>query len=154
MVNWDWGQADHVSQLINLECPMKVLRGRSVLCLGQEFVPSPRDGSRVSIPLRDTKTVADQRHVRLSAQARRTTVNEGMGVVPRIVLAMGADLVEAAADPGSSSSSDLSAFDLVLVKAQDDMAHVQLAKGHIVHLPWLKDCLITNRLHPFPCPAA
>ncbi|EIN07281.1 hypothetical protein PUNSTDRAFT_127052 [Punctularia strigosozonata HHB-11173 SS5] len=128
LINWDWGQADHVSQLINLQCPMKVLRGKTVLCLGLDFVPNPRAGSRAS----------------------KNSVNEGVAVVPRIVLAMGADLVEAAAEPALSSSPDLSAFDLIMVKSPDDMEDVQPANGHVVHLPWIKDCLITNRLHPYP----
>lgn len=73
-----------------------------------------------------------------------------MAVVPRIVLAMGADLVEAAAEQALSSSPDLSAFDLIMVKSPDDMENVHPANGYVVHLPWIKDCLITNRLHPYP----
>ena len=68
-------------------------------------------------------------------------------MIPRIVLCMGADRVEAAADV---KPNDLSAFDLVVLKDDEGAKRRKLKGAKCVCINWVKECLITSRLLPLP----
>jgi hypothetical protein len=63
---------------------------------------------------------------------------------------MGASRVEAVTEV-KFASKDLSAYDYVVIKDSDERPK-DLPKDDdvtAVHVPWVKDCLITGRLLPF-----
>jgi hypothetical protein len=67
---------------------------------------------------------------------------EASTAVPRIILAMGADRVEAAADT-QSASERLSAYDYVV--SQDPLPDLG-AGVKTVNVEWVKDCLVSRKL--------
>ena len=72
---------------------------------------------------------------------------ESSRTVPRIVLAMGADRVEAVAD-AKHASSVLNQYDYVVVKEVIPQPRVRGAT--YVDVTWIKECLIAGRLFPPP----
>ena len=69
-------------------------------------------------------------------------------MVPRIVLSMGAATVESVGDP-KHASKDLEDYDYIVFREERDKARLP----HLVHcvdVAWVKDCLISGRLHRLP----
>ncbi|KAL5529763.1 hypothetical protein ACEPAG_5748 [Sanghuangporus baumii] len=124
MVDLDWGSsAEHMTEIMENPVPLKVLNGSSVLCIGPELFPQPP---------KKLMTDADR-----ALEASRT--------VPRIILAMGADCVEAAVSAKHASQS-LDQYDYVVVKESIPQPRVRGAT--YVDVTWIKECLIAGRLFP------
>ena len=66
-------------------------------------------------------------------------------MVHRIVLCMGAATVESVSDHKHASAA-LDHYDYVIVKDNVRFPHIE----HCVDVAWVKDCLISGRLHPLP----
>ena len=66
-------------------------------------------------------------------------------MVPRIVLCMGAERVESVADP-KHASKDLDAYDYIVFREEKDKSRFSHLK-RCVDVAWVKDCLISGRLH-------
>ncbi|KAL5489753.1 hypothetical protein ACEPAI_4585 [Sanghuangporus weigelae] len=124
MVDLDWGSsAEHMTEIMENPVPLKVLNGTSVLCVGPELFPHPP---------KKLMTDADR-----ALEASRT--------VPRIILAMGTDRVEAVADAKHASQA-LNQYDYVVVK--ESMPHPCVRSATYVDVTWIKECLIAGRLFP------
>jgi hypothetical protein len=60
---------------------------------------------------------------------------------------MGAKRVEAASEIRHASDPSLETFDYVVVKDATEVMHgIPKATATLVHLPWVKECLIAGRL--------
>ena len=70
-------------------------------------------------------------------------------MVPRIILAMGASVVEAVPDVKTMSPKLLSEYDYVIVKERGAISRIP-ANIRCVPFAWAKDCLIAGRLLPYP----
>jgi hypothetical protein len=76
---------------------------------------------------------------------------EASRTVPRIILAMGAARVEAVPDTKLSSDQSLKAFHYIVIKDPDeDLPSLPNTDVNLVHVPWVKECLIAGRLLPLP----
>ncbi|KAL5532573.1 hypothetical protein ACEPAF_4347 [Sanghuangporus sanghuang] len=124
MVDLDWGSsAEHMTEIMENPVPLKVLNGTSVLCVGPELFPQPP---------KKLMTDADR-----ALEASRT--------VPRIILTMGADRVEAVADAKHASQA-LNQYDYVVVK--EGIPQPRVRGATYVDVTWIKECLIAGRLFP------
>jgi len=76
-----------------------------------------------------------------------------VNIVPRIILCMGAKVVEAVTSP-KHASQPLSEYGYIVVREDDVWAkYPQLrGAGQVVTWSWVKDCLISSRLLPIPTP--
>jgi len=131
MVDLDWGNCtEHLGDIMSNRVASKLFRGNSILCLGADLVPLPK-GKRTTSDTEKAK------------EASRT--------VPRIILAMGAERVEAVSEIRFASDQSFKGFDYVVVKDKGevvpDLPNDALT---LVHLPWVKDCLIAGRLLEAP----
>ncbi|EGN93269.1 hypothetical protein SERLA73DRAFT_189814 [Serpula lacrymans var. lacrymans S7.3] len=127
LIDMDWGNSpEHLSEIMYNPVASKLFSLKSVVCVGADFVPLPRAK-------------------KVNSDAERA--KEASRTVPYIILAMGADRVEAVSDIKYASKSDLASFDYVVVKDNGE-AGVSLRQDGVklVHLSWVKDCLIAGRL--------
>jgi len=62
---------------------------------------------------------------------------------------MGSEQVEAVCDP-KHASADLTEFDYVIMKEEDDVEKYAREGVTCVHVPWMKECLIASQLLPLP----
>ena len=156
-VNLRWG--DKSQQLREIYRDMygsnSILRGKSVLCIGLELFPPGKSRSlkRVSAytmcdihPL--SKTVMG---FKLNSEDDRQ--NESTRKLPSIILAMGADHVEAVCDV-KYAHYKMNGYDLVLAKDVEDVKKFNsTGKGDrppCVHIPWVKECLVAGKLLDIP----
>ena len=76
---------------------------------------------------------------------------EASRTVPHIILAMGAERVEAVSEISCVSDQSFETFDFVLVKDLNEFVHdLPNDVVMVVHLPWVKECLIAGRLLDTP----
>lgn len=73
---------------------------------------------------------------------------EVMNTIPHIVLAMGADAVEAATEPRYAARK-LSDYDYVVIRDANRYGP-EFSNCVTVHWNWVKECLIASRLIPLP----
>jgi len=126
-VNLGWGdKTQSLNDVLVNPLASKLFWGKSVLCIGEDIFPilkrNNSDGERQKEPGR---------------------------TVPRIVLAMGAELVEAVVDH-RHASADLGEYDYVLVKDVKEVKEYAREGVTCVHVPWMKECLIASQLLPLP----
>ncbi|KAH7919016.1 hypothetical protein BV22DRAFT_1108220 [Leucogyrophana mollusca] len=128
LIDLDWGNSqEHLTEIMSNLAASKLFTDKSILCVGADFVPLPKT--------RKTPSVDGNK------EASRS--------VPWIILAMGASRVEAVFDVKSASSKDLKVFDYVVVKDCDEAGKdLREADVTLVHVPWVKECLIAGRLLP------
>ncbi|KAH7913741.1 hypothetical protein BJ138DRAFT_1133891 [Hygrophoropsis aurantiaca] len=128
LIDMDWGNSlEHVTEIMSNLAASKLFTDKSILCLGAEFVPTPKSRKASSVDG--------------TLEASRS--------VPWIILAMGASRVEAAFDLKSASSKNLQSFDYVVVKDNDEaVENLRESDVTLVHVPWIKQCLIAGRLLP------
>ena len=121
---------------MNNQVASRLFEGKSILCLGPEFVPAKAKG-KVSRPV----TIVGPLSLILFHQQNLTDPDANNGgaseAVPRIILTMGAARVEAALDIKAASSKP-SAFDYVVTNQNVD--------AKTVTVEWVKDCLISRKL--------
>jgi hypothetical protein len=151
MVDLDWGNCtEHLSDIMSNPVASKLFSNNSILCLGADFVPLPK-GKRV----RPTQYIAQAKALTTLVPAQTTSETEkgkeASRTVPRIILAMGAKRVEAVAEIRFASDQSCKVFDYVVVKDKgevvDDLPNDAIT---LVHLPWVKECLIAGRLLEAP----
>lgn len=72
--------------------------------------------------------------------------------MPSIILSMGARRVEAVTEAKYSSDPTFKAFDFVVVKDSSDCIPglPKSSTTKLVHVPWVKESLVTGRLLPLP----
>lgn len=71
-----------------------------------------------------------------------------MNAVPGIILAMGADAVEAVTEPRYATRK-LSEYDYVVIRDANRYGP-EFSNCVTVHWSWVKECLIASRLIPLP----
>lgn len=127
-IDFDWGNSIHqLKQIMSNAVPCKLFAEKSVLCVGPEMIPQPR-GKR--LPGVDEKG------------------QEAINAVARIILAMGAEYVEAVTDI-QHATSGVSAYDFVIIREASHYSP-ELSDATTVHWNWVKDCLIASRYLPLP----
>lgn len=156
-VNLRWG--DKSKQLCeiyrDLHGSNSTLRGKSVLCIGTELFPpgKPRSLKRVSAYVISDIRPLSEPEINLQINTEDDRQNESTRKLPSIMLAMGADHVEAVYDE-KHAAYKTSEYDLVLVRDAEDVRKFNSAgKGDrppCVHIPWVKECLIAGRLLDVP----
>ncbi|KAF5380888.1 hypothetical protein D9615_004022 [Tricholomella constricta] len=114
-VDVDWGNSVHqLNDIMDNRVPCKLFDGKSILCVGSEMVPAPK-GKKF--------TGAEEK------------TQEAHNAVTRIILAMGADRVEAISDL-KYASAPISSFGFVIVKEASHFGP-HLENGTTVHWPWM-----------------
>ena len=84
----------------------------------------------------------------LPCQGGLDVAKEASRIVPWIIICMGASRVEAVAEV-KFASKDLSEYDYIVIKDFSERPKDLLEDGlTLVHVPWVKDCLIAGRLLP------
>jgi hypothetical protein len=73
---------------------------------------------------------------------------EATNAVPRIILAMGADVVEAVIE-SRYATEKLSEYDYVVIR-DANLYGPEFSNCVTVHWSWVKECLIASRLFPLP----
>ena len=73
---------------------------------------------------------------------------QATGALPRIILAMGAETVEAVTE-SSLASHELTEYDYIVLRDPAQYSS-QFAGCTTVHWAWVKECLIASRLLPLP----
>ncbi|KAG6814480.1 hypothetical protein H0H92_000005 [Tricholoma furcatifolium] len=127
-LDMNWGQSiHHLTDIMGNKAPCKLLKGKSVLCVG-DMVPKMK--------IKKLTVVEEKSH-------------EAHNAATRIILAMGADRVEAVNDI-AYASTPLEDFDLVIVKQDKDYDPELMLAEKTVHWNWVKECLVASRLLPQP----
>ncbi|KAG6866984.1 hypothetical protein C0991_003900 [Blastosporella zonata] len=124
-VDFDWGTSvHHLGHIMDNKIPCKLLDGKSILCVG-DTVPKMRLKKRTCV---------------------EEKAYEAHNALTRIILAMGADRVEAVSEV-TYASAPLPEFDFVVIKKPE---HYSPSSGMVpdktVLWTWVKDCLIASRL--------
>ncbi|CAL1704626.1 unnamed protein product [Somion occarium] len=126
-VDLDWGSShSHLHDIMADKVPAKLFRKKNIVCLSPDFVPNITKGG--------------------TSDADRA--KEATGLVPKIILCMGASRVEAVPD-GKYASQSLKQFDYVIVKEEGEVAPLRLKGVPCVHFGWVKECLVAGRLLDF-----
>ncbi|KAH9946119.1 uncharacterized protein BXZ73DRAFT_37633, partial [Epithele typhae] len=125
MVDLQWGNSVHyMSDITKNRVPHKVFNGMAILCISPEFVRSKGKKQNAN----DIKR------------------KEAQEMVPRIILCMGAASVESVGDP-KLASRKLAEYDYVVARDEPDRKKFSRSCSNCVGLAWVKDCLISGRLH-------
>lgn len=120
-----WGETvDHLRGIMVNKVPSKLFDRLSILCIGQDMFPP--NGKRAS-------GLDDEGH---------------QNAIARIILAMGAERVEAVTDL-KHASIPADNFDLVVIKEAQHCTS-SLPKEKTVHWQWVKESLIASRRLPLP----
>lgn len=156
-VNLRWG--DKSKQLCEIyrdpHGSSSALRGKSVLCIGPELFPpgKPRSLKRVSVYVIPDSRPFSEPEVNLQINTEDDRQNESTRKLPSIMLAMGADHVEAVYDE-KHAAYKTTEYDLVLVRDVEAVRKFNsTGKGDrppCVHIPWVKECLIAGKLLDIP----
>ncbi|KAG2158219.1 uncharacterized protein EDB93DRAFT_1077479 [Suillus bovinus] len=129
LVDLDWGNCkEHLADIMSNTVASKLFSGKTLLCLGSDLVPLPSRGGR---------------------KGGSDTTQDASRVVPWIMICMGASRVEAVTEI-KFASKDLPAYDYVVVKEASDFPEDLQDDVTLVHVPWVKDCLISGRLLALP----
>jgi hypothetical protein len=143
-VNLGWGdKTQGLNDILVNPLASKLFWGKSVLCIGEDIFPILKRVSTYSRSL-VSKLMSVEKNNSDSEKQK-----EPGRTVPRIVLAMGAELVEAVVDH-RHASADLSEYDYVLVKDAKEVKEYTGEGVTCVHVPWMKECLIASQLLPLP----
>ncbi|KAG6816444.1 hypothetical protein H0H87_005999 [Tephrocybe sp. NHM501043] len=128
-VDIDWGSSKHhLLDIMDSKVPCKLFSGKSILCVG-DMVPKPR-GKKLSL-------VEEKSH-------------EAHNALTRIILAMGADHVEAVSDV-VYASAPIHEFDFIVIKKDEDYRpEAGMTAEQTVHWNWVKECLVASRFLPQP----
>ncbi|KDR81687.1 hypothetical protein GALMADRAFT_239810 [Galerina marginata CBS 339.88] len=129
-VDVDWGNSIHqLKDIMSNSVACKLFANKNILCVGPEMVPSPKGKRRAGA---DDKT------------------QEAINAVPQIILAMGADTVEAVTDIRFASYK-LKEYNYLIIREENQyLPKYADTECKTVHWTWVKECLIASRLLPFP----
>ncbi|TFK42505.1 hypothetical protein BDQ12DRAFT_676322 [Crucibulum laeve] len=124
-VDLDWGDCrDHLTHIMENKVPSKLFTKKSILCVGPDLMPFPKGRKQSGI------------------------VDKSQEAINHIILAMGADRVEAVMEL-SYASRDVDSYDYVVIR--EDVEYTpELAEATVVTWTWVKNCLIASRLVPLP----
>ncbi|KAG2349778.1 hypothetical protein BDR05DRAFT_253633 [Suillus weaverae] len=129
LIDIDWGNCkEHLTDIMSNTVASKLFSDKTVLCLGSDLVPLPSRGGR---------------------KGGSDATQDASRVVPWIMICMGASRVEAVTEV-KFASKDLLAYDYVIVKEATDFPKDLQDDVTLVHVPWVKDCLISGRLLTLP----
>lgn len=137
-VNLRWG--DKSQQLHETYTDMygsnsTLLDEKAILCIGLELFPPGKSKGLKRINTEDDRQ------------------NKSTRELPGIMLAMGADQVEAVCDL-KDAQHEINDYDFVLVKDLEEVKKFNgVVKGErppCVHIPWVKECLVAGRLLDVP----
>jgi len=146
-IDFDWGNSIHqLKHIMSNAVPCKLFAEKSILCVGPEMIPQPK-GKRVCLnSLSSVLHALTVMFVQLPGVDEKA--QEAINAVARIILAMGAESVEAVTDI-QHASTGVSAFDFVIIR---EASHYfpELSNATTVHWNWVKDCLIASRYLPLP----
>lgn len=150
LLDLNWGNSiEYLTEIMSNPVAPKIFAGKSVLCVAPEWVPvASKAVRRVGGSSLDDIRCSDNTFLQNNSDNEKA--KESARMVPRIILAMGAARVEAVPELKHASSSDLSAFDLVVVKEQHDASRIPGKATRCVNFQWVKDCLIAARLLSYP----
>ncbi|KAH0583784.1 hypothetical protein H2248_009387 [Termitomyces sp. 'cryptogamus'] len=126
-VDINWGTSvHHLTDIMENRVPCKLFSGKSILCVG-DVVPK-------------------MRNKKLSLAEEKA--QEAHNAITHIILAMGADRVEAVTDI-NYASAPLHEFDFVVIKkAEHYSPELGMVPNKTVHWNWVKECLVASRLLP------
>ncbi|KAL7283385.1 hypothetical protein ACG7TL_002815 [Trametes sanguinea] len=123
LIDVDWGNSKHhLTAIAESRVPPKVFSGKSIICVSPDFVPGRQRGKK--------------------------NENGSFDSVPRIILCMGADTVEAVTDE-KFASHDMGEYDYIVVREQPAFERLKVYE-RCVDVKWVKDCLISGRLVQVP----
>ncbi|EFI28374.1 hypothetical protein CC1G_13908 [Coprinopsis cinerea okayama7 len=130
MVDLNWGtSAYHLANIMDNPAPMKLMKGTSVLCVGHDIFPQPKGKSHPN---------------------NEQGFQDGINYCTRIILAMGADSVEAVLNPDFASRG-FDDYTYIVTRAPPaENKWPELPRSRLVDWSWVKSCLIANRLLPTP----
>ena len=131
---------------MNNRVACKLFAGKSILCVGQDMVCHPK-GKRVSLLSYSSQTPPFTNFA-LQRAGNDDKTPEASNSVPRIILAIGAEVVEAVTEPRHASQG-LSNYDYLVIREPAQYS-AQFADCTVVHWAWVKDCLIASRYLPLP----
>ncbi|KIM49330.1 hypothetical protein M413DRAFT_438515 [Hebeloma cylindrosporum] len=127
-VDIDWGNSIHqLKDIMSNTVASKLFERKTILCVGPGMVSQPKGRRRAGV---DDKG------------------QEAMNAVPRIILAMGADAVEAVTEPRYATRK-LSDYDYVVIR-DANLYGPEFSNCVTVHWSWVKECLIASRFIPLP----
>ncbi|KAJ2994442.1 hypothetical protein NUW54_g7551 [Trametes sanguinea] len=119
LIDVDWGNSKHhLTDIATSQVPSKVFSGKSIVCVSPDFVPGRQRGKKND--------------------------NSSIDSVPRIILCMGADTVEAVTDE-KYASHDIREYDYIVLREKQAFERLR-GYERCVDVNWVKDCLISGRL--------
>ncbi|KAF9484732.1 hypothetical protein BDN70DRAFT_872278 [Pholiota conissans] len=127
-IDIDWGNSiHHLTDIMNNPVARKLYTGKSILCVGHDMICPPKTKRR---------TGTDERALEAST------------ALPRIILAMGAEIVEAVTEARYASKS-LADYDYLVIKEPEQYLR-EYSQCTTVHWPYVKQCLLASRHLPLP----
>ncbi|KAG1756675.1 uncharacterized protein EDB91DRAFT_1093869 [Suillus paluster] len=129
LVDLDWGNCkEHLIDIMSNTVASKLFSGKTILCIGADFVPLPPRGGR---------------------KGGFDATQDASRIVPWIMICMGASQVEAVTEV-KVASKELLAYDHVVVKESTERPKDIQDDVTLADVPWVKDCLISGRLLQTP----
>ncbi|PPQ93283.1 hypothetical protein CVT25_015281 [Psilocybe cyanescens] len=127
-IDIDWGNSFYqLKDIMSNAVACKLFADKSILCVGPEMVCQPKGKRRAAV---DDKA------------------QEATNAIPQIILAMGADIVEAVTDP-RYATRQLKEYDYLVIREKHQYLS-QFSECVTVHWTWVKECLIASRYLPLP----
>ncbi|TFK30009.1 hypothetical protein FA15DRAFT_752133 [Coprinopsis marcescibilis] len=129
-VDADWGSSsDYLKDIMSNAVPTKLFKGASVLCVGPDMLPRNK-GKR--------QPEFDQR------------AQEATNALGRVMLCMGADLVEAVLEP-KYAGRPLESYTYIVTRNRvEGDAYSELPRARLVDWSWVKACIVGGRLFDLP----
>ncbi|KAJ3515088.1 hypothetical protein NLJ89_g1968 [Agrocybe chaxingu] len=123
-IDYDWGESVEFAQRLPTNpIAAKLFANMHILCVGPQMVPQPKG-------------------------KRREDNAETAKVVPRIILAMGAETVECVTEP-RFATKDLEDYNYIVIREPEQYVS-ELPPATTVDWSWVKECLIASRYFPVP----
>lgn len=142
-VDMDWGNSHHhLTKIMSNMVPCKLFAQKDILCVGRDMVPQLK-GKRASTflviyflcSISFQKNAPDEK-------------SQALGALPRIILAMGADIVEAVTE-SRLASRKVTDYDYIVIREATQYS-AEFSGCTTVHWAWVKESLIASRCLPFP----
>ncbi|KII88413.1 hypothetical protein PLICRDRAFT_110707 [Plicaturopsis crispa FD-325 SS-3] len=143
LVDLNWGNSpDYITDIMTNAVASKLFAHKSVVCIDATYVPLPKSKVSSSIFYRLAPPS--------TAFLQNSDGQEASRNVPRIILAMGAERVEAVTERKYVSDPTFESFDYVVMRDGCNLLDDLPEDAACVHLNWVKECLIAGRILPIP----